>query len=577
MRLRRTWTWEFALARERLWAFLGDTDWVNEAAGLPRIRARYEPLPEGGARRIAWFKNGPVTVEWEELPTMWQAPEFHQVERRYTRGPLRRFSSRTTLEEIDAHHTRVRVDLELDAASPLLAPLLPFLAEHGRRGADRAFVKAAKLSAQEQTPASDAQRALDEFLAKAEDREVRRMRPNELAQRWQLPRREVLRAFLEATREGKLNLRWRVICPGCRGPSAGIETLENVQGVNHCPSCNINFDATFDRSVEVTFDARPLRPNLQEEALFCIASPQRSPHVHLQRSVAPGGKEFAKLELGSGTYDVNAVGIRAVPFIVSREGSAACALPVCVSHDEVEVPHEIAGRSIDVSLENTGERDTLIRIEDGRWPGTIVTAAQVTALQEFRDLFSSEVLAPGLELGIETIAVLFTDLVGSTVMYSRTGDAPAFRIVNDHFGLIREIVARYEGAIVKTIGDAVMAVFVNPANCLRASIELDRKVQGVTWDGMPLRLRAGMHVGPCIAMRANERIDYFGTTVNLAARLEALAEPGEVTLAKSDAQRADIAPLLAASGLRTTDEFFPLKGFEQPIAVVRVQAHQSVP
>ncbi|HET9097386.1 MAG TPA: adenylate/guanylate cyclase domain-containing protein, partial [Candidatus Baltobacteraceae bacterium] len=173
--------------------------------------------------------------------------------------------------------------------------------------------------------------------------------------------------------------------------------------------------------------------------------------------------------------------------------------------------------------------------------------------------------------GIESIAVLFTDLVGSTAMYSRTGDAPAFRIVTDHFTVIRDIVSRYEGAIVKTIGDAVMAVFIDAGNCLRAAVELDRSVQGITWDGAPLRLRAGMHAGPCIAMRANERIDYFGTTVNLAARLESAAGAGEVTMARADAQRAGVAPLLREFGDRAGSETLEIKGFARPIDVVRLR------
>lgn len=571
MPLRRAWTWEFPVERERLWEYLGDTDWVNEHARLPRITARYEPLASGGTRRLASLRRWPFTMEWEERPTLWQAPQFHEVERIYSRGPLSRFWSRTTLEALGPQRTRVRVEVELAPSSPPFGLLLPLIAAEGKRGADRAFAQAAQLASRSVRAPDDAERALVAFLATAEDRDVRRMRPYELADRWNLPRRDVLRAFLSATRAGKLNLRWSVLCPGCRGASAGVQTLEALQRGNHCDACNVSFDASFDRSVEVTFDARPLRPKLEADAMFCIASPQRSPHVHAQRAVAAGSLQRTELQLRPGTYDVNAVGLYAVPFIVSSQTSAPRELPVRIGADSVSVPHEISDGAIAVSIENAGDCDALIRIEDGRWPDTIVTAAQVTALQEFRDLFSSEVLSPGLELGIETIAVLFTDLVGSTAMYSRTGDAPAFRIVSDHFAVIREIVARHEGAIVKTIGDAVMAVFINPANCFKAAVELDEKVQAVTCEGMPLRLRVGMHAGPCIAMRANERIDYFGTTVNLAARLESLAGAGEVTMGKDDAQRPDIAPLLSAFAGRTANEELPVKGFAQPIQVVRLR------
>lgn len=568
MPLRRTWTWEFPVERAALWRYLGDSDWVNEHAGLPKIIARYEPLPGGGTRRIASFKRGPFTVTWEERPTIWQAPEFHEEQREYLRGPLRRFTVRTTLEALERDRTRVRMDVRLEAASPLLRPLLPVLAAQGKRGADRAFALAAELASRPPAPPNDAQAALREHLQTAEDRDLRRMRPYELADRWKLGRRDVLRAFLSATRAGDLNLRWSVLCPGCRGPSPGVQTLADLPAHAHCPACNISFDAAFDRSVEVTFDARPLRPGIAEDALYCIASPQRSPHVHAQHVVSAGGRESAQLTLAPGAYDVSTGG-RLVPFVVSQDERSA-ELPVRISADSVTLPQAVAAGALNVWIENSTDRQALVRIEDGRWPDTVLTAAQVTALQEFRDLFSSEVLAPGLELGIQSIAVLFTDLVGSTAMYTRTGDAPAFRIVTDHFEVIREIVARYEGAIVKTIGDAVMAVFIDPANCFRASVELDKRVQSVTCEGAPLRLRAGMHAGPCIAMRANDRVDYFGTTVNLAARLESAAGAGEVTMALSDAQRPGIAPLLARAG-SAQKETLPIKGFSAPIDVVRLR------
>ncbi|HEY1975578.1 MAG TPA: adenylate/guanylate cyclase domain-containing protein [Candidatus Baltobacteraceae bacterium] len=581
------WTWEFDAPRERLWEYLADTDWVNEHAGLPRIVPRFEPLPEGGTRKFGAFRRGPIYVEWEEMPTIWRVPEYYSVERRYTHGPLRRFLNAASFEALSPSRTRVVVDLELEAASPIIEPLLPLIAAQGRRGADRAFRLGARLAAHHdeavaQTPATggvfapllDAGiapavvAALETFVAAAEDRDLLRMRPYELADRWSLARREVLRAFLAATRAGSFNLRWNVICPGCRGPQPGIDSLGSLKDGYHCPSCNVPFDAVFDRTVEVTFNARPLGRG-GEEGLFCLASPQRSAHVYAQAAIGNGSSETIDVTLPAGAYDFNAVGIGQAPF-VAEVGAPDRAARVRIGPSEVTVPHALGNGSIRFSMDNEAGRDVVVRVEDGRWPDTLVTAAHVTALQEFRDLFSSEVLAPGLELGIETLAVLFTDLVGSTAMYSRTGDAPAFRIVTDHFDALREIIARHDGTIVKTIGDAVMAAFTDPANCFAAAIELDNVVMGIQCEGTPLRLRVGFHSGPCIAMRANDRIDYFGTNVNLAARLESLARAGEVTMAASDAAIPKIAQRLAELSAAVTRESVSVKGFAQPAEIVRV-------
>ncbi|HVA33836.1 MAG TPA: adenylate/guanylate cyclase domain-containing protein, partial [Candidatus Baltobacteraceae bacterium] len=269
--------------------------------------------------------------------------------------------------------------------------------------------------------------------------------------------------------------------------------------------------------------------------------------------------------------DVKAVGAGVAPFVV-RDGEPSLELHAVVGADRVDTPEAVGSGRLQFSIANTLERGVIVRVEDGRWPDTVATAAQVTALQEFRDLFSSEVLAPGLELSVESIAVLFTDLVGSTAMYARTGDAPAFRIVKDHFDAVRSVIARHEGAVVKTIGDAVMAVFVDPENCLEAALELDGSVAQIECDGVPLRLRVGFHAGACIAMRANERIDYFGTTVNLAARLQSLSDAGQVTMARSDAQRPGIASRLAEIGGALATQTLTIKGFAQPIDVVRVSS-----
>lgn len=586
------WTWEFDVPREPLWAYIADTDWINDHAGLPRIDARFEPLPGGGTRKCGSFRRGPLYVEWEEMPTIWRVPEFYTVERRYTRGPLRRFINTAALEALSPSRTRVLFDVELEAAARMIEPLLPLIAAQGKRGAVRAFTLAARLAARDgaaavRTHAStgvfepllqagiapDAVAALEAFVAGAEDRDLLRMRPYELADRWQLPRREVLRAFLAATRAGRFNLRWNAICPACRGATPGINSLNALKDGYHCPSCNVPFDAIFDRTVEITFNARPLGRG-GEEGLFCLASPARSSHVYAQTAMRDGSSEALSVTLPAGSYDFNAIGIAQAPFVADSDAPARTAR-ARIGDKSVDLPHALGHGAIALSVENASGRDVIVRVEDGRWPDTLVTAAHVTALEEFRDLFSSEILAPGVQVGIETLAVLFTDLVGSTAMYSRTGDAPAFKIVTDHFDALREIIAGHDGTIVKTIGDAVMAAFTDPAECFAAALELDKVVTNIECGGSPLRLRVGFHSGPCIAMRANERIDYFGTNVNLAARLESLARAGEVTMAKSDAAIPAIARRLGELGDAVTREALSIKGFAENVEVVRVASQSS--
>ena len=117
---------------------------------------------------------------------------------------------------------------------------------------------------------------------------------------------------------------------------------------------------------------------------------------------------------------------------------------------------------LSLTLENTTDAEQLVMLERMAWTDQATTAAEVTALQMFRDLFSSEALRPGEQISVGTLTVLFTDLRDSTKLYREIGDATAFGRVMNHFDVLRKAIAEHDGAIVKTIGDAVMAVFRTP-------------------------------------------------------------------------------------------------------------------
>ncbi|MEO6993470.1 MAG: adenylate/guanylate cyclase domain-containing protein, partial [Lacunisphaera sp.] len=156
-----------------------------------------------------------------------------------------------------------------------------------------------------------------------------------------------------------------------------------------------------------------------------------------------------------------------------------------------------------------------------------------------------------------SLTIVFTDLKGSTQLYRDIGDAPAFSQVLTHFDVLKSAIDAEGGAIVKTMGDAVMAVFPRPAPALRALFVAQRQLalaqSVVPWSGppgaaalaSPLSLKAAIHHGPCIAITQNDRLDYFGTTVNIAARLCSMSTGADVLL--SDVVRADaeISVLLA--------------------------------
>ena len=115
-------------------------------------------------------------------------------------------------------------------------------------------------------------------------------------------------------------------------------------------------------------------------------------------------------------------------------------------------------------------------IEDRTWTRDALTVPEVMSLQAFRDLFAEATLRPGDEAGVGQVALLFTDLRGSTALYERVGDAKAFNIVREHFAFLASIVRDHDGAVVKTIGDAVMASFGDPADAVKAALAMQARI-----------------------------------------------------------------------------------------------------
>lgn len=164
-----------------------------------------------------------------------------------------------------------------------------------------------------------------------------------------------------------------------------------------------------------------------------------------------------------------------------------------------------------------------------------VPALALIHIPTFRELVSQQTLPEGQSLGVKRLAICFSDLRGSTALYHKVGDAQAYRRVCEHFKVLFDAAARHSGNAVKTIGDGVMGVFADPPDALRSIAdalaglaELNTRL-GLTGDDR-LALKIGLHAGPCIVVTLNGRLDYFGETVNIAARLGELAKGDDVVL-----------------------------------------------
>jgi class 3 adenylate cyclase len=587
------WVYDLKSTPEKLWPFVADTNRFNRDTSVPAVEVDSTKRRLRNARHRVRLSIFGMPVEWEEQPFEWVRPERFGVKRTYSKGPVAEMKALAELSPRTDGGTSFTYDVWVRPKSLLGFLAIPVqIGLVGSRRFRRAFRKYDELASVEALPAemetpslSDAASSrlqsirerllsdeaadevdravverLIEFIARADDFRVARIKPYELADEWEQPRRSVLETCLRATRVGLLDLRWDLLCPLCRGPQESGSSLRDIDSQVHCETCRIDFTVNFDRFVELTF-----RPNALIRTAdikdYCIGSPQRTPHVVAQQLLPAQSERELKLALGPGNYRFRALELAGELAVrVAPEGSAAAAVTMANTgwpHDEMTI-----GTRPALQLRNETDAEQLLILERLAWGDQAATAAEVTALQIFRDLFSSEALRPGEQISVGTLTVLFTDLRNSTLLYREIGDATAFGRVMNHFDVLKKVIAEEDGALVKTIGDAVMAVFRQPVSALKAMLSAQEMLASPAPGIAPLILKAGIHSGPCIAVTLNDRLDYFGSTVNMAARLEGLSTGNDVIISHALYGDPEVRDFVKSENLEATPFEMLLKGFQ---------------
>jgi class 3 adenylate cyclase len=128
--------------------------------------------------------------------------------------------------------------------------------------------------------------------------------------------------------------------------------------------------------------------------------------------------------------------------------------------------------------------------------------------------------------------------------------------------VLHEVVAAEGGAVVKTIGDAVMATFPAPDRALAAALRMREAMRRLNAErgGEDLVLKIGIHEGPCLAVTLNDRQDYFGQTVNIASRVQNLAEPQVILATRPVVEHPGAAAILTKNGVGSTTRRAALRG-----------------
>ncbi len=597
------WTWKLRHTPAELWPYVADTNRFNHDTGLPCVDCHPLPKEESvNARRKLSFRRMGVLVEWTEEPFEWVAPRRFGVVRRYNRGPIERMR---IVAELEPFAGGTRLFYQVWARPANLIGLLSIPIQIGRVSAKafgRVFERYDDLIDEERTETrsqihdfvpggirrlkrlreelvdaggdENLISCLADVLTERPDVDVSKMRPYVFADEWDQPRRKVLDLFLLSTRLGLLDMSWDILCPLCRGTKESAQNLAGILPQVHCDTCNIDFEADFDRSVELTF-----RPGSTIREVggtdYCVAGPRVTPHVVVQQLLAPGDSRTVEPELDEGRHRLRTLKLPGGRYVdVSDTGQRT--LDVSGTADGWSQEDVAVNTRPALKLRNETVDEQLFILERVAWMDTAATAAEVTTLQRYRDLFSSEALRPGQRIAVGNLAILFTDLCDSTRMYREIGDAPAFGLVMEHFDILREAIACEGGGIVKTIGDAVMAAFREPGAALRAALRIQDTFARHEGFERPVSPKAGLHYGACIAVTLNDRLDYFGSAVNITSRLEHLSEGGIIVVSEDVIRDPEVQDLLDTSTemLRIEPFTTDLKGFDDAFNLWRI-GHRS--
>ena len=584
-----------------VWPLITDTDRTNRL--VLGTSNKYTPI-EGGSKSSARFlvetTAAGFKMEYEEAPFEWVLNKSFSVFRKMRSGPLESYTYGIKLLPTADGGTKVEMRLDLVPRHWALRPLAQIEARRivGRMGKVAAAIdehitnNAPSPYLRPATPANEERlgygerelkkRALDPKVIAAliglirdgADADLVRIRPFELAHDKGLDEREMLRVCLHAVTLGIVELRWALVCPSCRTASTQVTSLAEISDASHCQLCDLSYGIELDRAVEATFVPHPSVREVSNQ-MFCIGGPYRTPHVVVQAVVGAHAKKALETPKEPGRYRLFARGGPISSIDVTLDGPREASAKL---EGEALTPGELTvAPEATLTVENATGQPLHVKIERLGYATFAATAHVVTTMSEFRRFFSKDLLKPGTPLKVASCAILFSDLTGSTALYTKAGDAAAFRLVDDHFDVLRKTLDAHGGAVVKTMGDAIMAAFIEPLQCVRAAIACLHAFETFRVDadnGELTGIKLGLFSGPCYVVTANETIDYFGQTVNCASRVQHAAETGEIVFEEEIWKRLpdEDKDKLAFLGTFETR----VKGVAHPLQLVRVKLAREV-
>jgi class 3 adenylate cyclase len=464
----------------------------------------------------------------------------------------------------------------------------------------------AHFSVLQQTADAVVTEAIRQLVEHGEDHELNRINLLDFSARRGLDEERVISGFLHAARLGLFDLSWNVLCPGCGGVLGAHATLKSLRPDDyHCGLCACGYEASVDEQVEVAFTVSPKVRRIAAHDPNSLSVWEYYKQVFWSSGVDLDEESFSSLteEVTLDTLELPA-GEKATislqlpkQFIIVFEPVTHSAQFIDVQGEPTKerqqlsliyskTPTPTGGTRtmrpgpLRLSLDNQADvrvlpsvfvaGDALHHLIGRRKP--FLTAKRMLSNQTFRDVFKADNLNVDQRLKITSLTFLFTDLKGSTALYERVGDIAAFDLVRAHFHALLEIISSEKGAVVKTIGDAVMATFIRPEHAIVAGLRMRAAMDRLNAERgtEDLVVKIGIHEGPCLAVMLNERQDYFGQTVNVAARVQGLSTSQAIHVTGPVIEAPAVAAILDQKAIIPIQKEAALRGIADKMVVYEI-------
>jgi class 3 adenylate cyclase len=389
---------------------------------------------------------------------------------------------------------------------------------------------------------------LEMLLRSGTDEALYRINPIQFATEKSIAEAEGIDLFLHSCVAGLFEMDWMLVCPMCSDVVESFRSLRKLHTHFHCHLCQSDYDAALDDYITVTFTVSPAVRSIRFHKPDALSAWDYLFHYKLTPGgVMPDGvpwneaakglvRALTRIEPGSAAnLEVDAAegGLMGQDFesdaqfffpVTGEPGVTPPHVPVMLDYGKcATTTANIAPGKVVFEVRNAGKLPAIfgilqLPIATFQRPklhfAPSLSGKRLLMTQTFRDFFRSEVISATEGIAVLDITLVFTDLKGSTALYERIGDLNAYIQVQRHFQHLLD------------------AAFSTSADAMQSALEMREAVDQLNRD-RPQRdfiLKIGVHRGAAIAVTLNERLDYFGQTVNIAARVQNLADGDEICI-----------------------------------------------